>query len=168
MISRINPEHLIIDPEIQKLCARPYYKHPHGCPKFGKCPTCPPNQLLLNEVFDFNQELFVIYTEFGVGNIAERVRQKHPDWTPRQWYNLRYWQPMARQFQAQEEQRAIYEFGIEIDRDPEAHGVNITELMKTKGIVLDWAWPPKHDLQKERYRNNITFRISLGGHKLGN
>jgi len=40
----------------------------------------PPNQPLIDEVFDFNLKLYIIYTEFAVGEFAERMRQKHPTW----------------------------------------------------------------------------------------
>ena len=49
---------------------------------------------------------------------------------------------------------------------PEAHGVNVTELMKNIGITLKWGWPPKHTVKNEEYVNNVVYLVSLGGHGL--
>ena len=153
MIELIKPEWIKFNSSIQGLCSRPYYKHGKGCPNYGK-PDCPPNLPLINEVLDFNNEIFVIYTEFNVGAFAQRMKLSHPDWSLRQLYNPRLWQPTARKNQRFEEQKAK-KLGIEfIVNNAEGNGVNYTSLMKHVGIELQWKWPPDQDL---------TYRISIGG-----
>jgi hypothetical protein len=167
MFQQINPSQIVIDRMFQGLCCKPFHGHPKGCPNFGKKTDCPPCSLLENDFLDFTRELFVIYTAFKVGEFAEQMRQKHPQWAgfPRQWYNPRRWQPQARAMH-REDIRAFRKSYPDtmIDHGPEARGVNITELMKSIGINLDWRWPPPHILEEEQYKNNITYRVSLAGY----
>jgi len=161
MIVQIEPEILSYSKAIQGLCARPYYGHPR-CPNFGKRKTCPPYTKLIDKVLDFSKDMYVVYTEFIVGQFAEKIRRMHPEWkSPRQWYNPRYWQPKARKFQRQEEQRAVDEFGLgKIIDGPEAHGVNVTDMMEKIGVRLEWQWPPKHNVK------NKVYLVSLAGFPL--
>jgi predicted metal-binding protein len=172
MITRIEPRLILFNKKIQHLCKVPYYNHKKECPNYGKKDRCPPNQLLIDKVLDFNKNVYVIYTKFCVGEFAERMRQKHPEWAnhPRQWYNPRRWQPRARKIQRNEEEKAILEYGIEsiesikkIVNSPEAHGVDVSNLMKHIGIKLKWGWPPKHILTRRKYFENFVYRVSLGG-----
>lgn len=104
--------------------------------------------------------MYVIYTEFLVGEFAERMRQAHPEWAnhPRQWYNPRRWQPRARKFQREEEKRFLKEVDdVRIIQSPEACGVNVIAFMKSVGIVLNWQWPPEHNLK------NKVYLVSLAG-----
>ncbi|MBN1377258.1 hypothetical protein JW949_02900 [Candidatus Woesearchaeota archaeon] len=161
MIIKINPEIIPYRRKIQALCKVPYYGHSRGCPNYAKKEGCPPGQLLINKVLDFKKDIFVIYTVFCVGEFAERMGKKHPDWNDRQNYNPRYWQPTARKFHRMEENKALEETGIEkIINSPEAHGVDLTGLMKEIGIRLKWDWPPEHK------RTNKVYIISLGGYSL--
>ena len=47
-----------------------------------------------------------------------------------------------------------------IDENPEAHGVNVDEAMRSIGIELPWKYPPKHKI------DNVTYRVSLAGYKI--
>ena len=165
MIKKIDPKIIVYDTEIQCLCARPYYKHPSGCPNYNKKDGCPPNQPPIDRVLDFKKEVYIIYTEFKVGEFAERMRLNHPKWSehPRQWYNPRLWQSHTRKLQGIEEANAMKENSLtKIVRSPEAHGVNVTELMKNIEIFLKWGWPPEHI----EHLNNTVYIVSLGGHDL--
>tara|TARA_Y100000310_G_C20682563_1_gene816837 strand:- start:1351 stop:1878 length:528 start_codon:yes stop_codon:yes gene_type:complete len=169
MIIGIEPELILFNKKIQNLCKTPYYNHRRGCPNYGKKNGCPPNQLLIDEVLDFDKDIYVIYTKFCVGEFAEKMKQRHPEWAkyPRQWYNPRRWQPRARKIQSNEEKKAILEYGIDdlnkIVNSPEAHGVNIGNLMKHIGINLKWKWPPNHILAGRKYLKNFVYLVSLGG-----
>jgi predicted metal-binding protein len=169
MIVKIDPKSIIFQKRIQNLCMIPYAGHPHGCTNVGKKIGCPPNQPLIDKVLDLNSEIYVIYSVFDVGLFAERMRIKHPEWRdqPRQWYNPRRWQGMARRLHSIEEDKATAQFKLErMITSPEAHGVNVTELMKSIGVTLDWQWPPNHPLNSDAYKRNKTYRVSLGGHGL--
>jgi len=79
MIKKINPSIIPYDILITGLCRAPYKGHSKGCPNYGKKQGCPP-QKLINEVFDFNRDMYIIYTEFPVGKFAEKMRKKHSKW----------------------------------------------------------------------------------------
>lgn len=163
MIISINPSRIEYKHSIQNICKAPYYGHPKGCPNFGKKNGCPPEQKLIDEIFDFEKELYLIYTEFMVGEFAEKMKLMHPEWEnfPRQLYNPRRWQPTARK----EHKNEIINFFIQypntiVDSSPEAKGVNVSNLMKIIGVELNWKWPPEHNLE------NKTYLVSLGGYLL--
>lgn len=163
MIVTIDSKLVYYEKRIQNLCKVPFYGHPKGCPNHGRKEGCPPHQPLIDGIFDLNSELYVIYTEFAVGEFAERMRETHPKWSehPRQWYNPRRWQPRARKEHRKEIERFLIEHeSLIVNSFPEAHGVNVTKLMENIGITLDWQWPPKHNLE------NKTYIVSLGGEKL--
>lgn len=153
MIIELNPKIIPFDKKIQSLCRRPYYRHPHGCPNYGK-PGCPPSQPLINEVLNFQKKIYLIYTEFDLGAHARKMKQKFPNWSEHQIYCVLYWQSRARKFHRQEEKKAIKKHDLNfIRKDPEALGINVTELMKRVGVILEW--PPR----------KITRLVSLGGWK---
>ena len=161
MITEIDPKIILWEKKIQGLCRKPYYNHPKGCPNFNKKNGCPP-QPPIEKIFNLEDKLFVIYTSFPVGEFAERMRVEHPQWNehPRQWYNPRRWQPRARKEHNGEIQHFLSNFPqYTINKCPEAHGINVTDLMKKLGIELRWDWPPNHD----HYKDNITYIVSLGG-----
>jgi len=166
MIIKIKPELIPFDRKMQGLCKLPYHGHTNGCPNFGKKEDCPPNQPLINEVLDFEKNIYLIYTKFYVGHFAEIMRRKHPEWKgqPRQWYNPRRWQGRARKIHRIEENLAKKKYNLDfIIRSPEAHGVNVTEMMKEIGVELKWGWPPEHSVEDNGYLDNFVYIVSLGG-----
>ena len=163
MIHKIDSSKIIYDKRMQGLCKLPFHGHAKGCPNFGKKLGCPPDIPLIDKVFDFNSDMFVIYTTFPVGEFAERMRVGHPEWSehPRQWYNPRLWQGTARRDHRFEVEKFMGQYsGFEVNGTPEGHGVNVTELMKEVGVELEWGWPPEHSLE------NKSYIVSLGGKKL--
>lgn len=82
MIEKINPEIIPYDRLIQSLCRIPYPGHLNGCINFGKKEGCPPRKLVC-DIFDFNKEMYVIFTKFAVGKFAEKMRLEHPEWKER-------------------------------------------------------------------------------------
>ena len=153
MIIQIKPENIQYNKKMQGLCTAIYYNHPKGCPNYGEKEGCPPNQPLINDILNFKKNIYLIYTEFEIGKHARKMKQLHPDWSERQTYNCRLWQPKARKAHRQEVNRAKEEYNlIKIVCSPEAHGVNLTDLFKSIGVKLEW--PPR----------KITRLASLGGY----
>lgn len=150
---------IIYGKKYQNLCRVPYHNHPKGCPNYGKRKDCPPCDLV-SERFNLNEPFFVIYTEYPVGEFAERMRLNHPEWAdqPRQWYNCIRWQGIARK----EHKKDILEFqnkypNLVVDMNPEALGINVTEMMKQIGINLEWNYHEEHN------PNRKTYRVSIAG-----
>jgi hypothetical protein len=79
MIIKINPSIIPYDNLLESLCKAPYHGHPHGCPNYGKKEGCPPRKPF-EDIFNLNKNMYVIYTEFPVGEFAERMRMTHPEW----------------------------------------------------------------------------------------
>lgn len=153
MIFKLNSKIIPYSKEIQKLCRNPYYQHPMGCPNYDKKESCPPNQPLIDMVLDFSKPLYIIYTEFDIGEHAEKMLEKHQEWSERQAYCCLYWQPKAKKIQRIEETKAVKEYGVtKIVNSPEAYGVDVTGLMENIGVILEW--PPR----------KITRLVSLGGY----
>jgi hypothetical protein len=157
MIVKVNPLNIEFSRRIQGLCRIPYHGHSKGCPNYGKKRGCPPGQPLIDNILDFESDLFIIYTRHKVGEFAAQMMERHPEWNDRQCYNPRYWQGGARKIHRIERERALEFEGIEKIVWPENHGINVSSLMKNIGIKLNWLWPPEHNLE------NFTYIISLGG-----
>jgi predicted metal-binding protein len=166
MIEKITHDKIEYNKKFQYLCKHPFYGHQKGCPNYGKKRSCPPHVPLIDEVLELNKGLYLIFTEFNVGEFAERIRKSHPDWkSSRQWYNSRYWQPKARKLQRKEEAYAKREKSIDcIINNPEALGVNVSRLMAVSGINLKWEWPPEHEIKNKGFLGNTVYLVSLGGY----
>ncbi len=176
MITQIDPGIIQYNKKIQEWCKLPYPKHPNGCPNYGSerslrgirkdlqervIRECPPVDRLIDDIFDFTQNVAIIYKTYPVGLDAEKRRISNPKLkTPGDWYNFRYWQDRAR--------KELYaEVANYLDRDestivdlcPEAHGVNLVKLMRQVCVKLDFGkWPPEHNL------DNIEYQIAMGGY----
>ena len=151
MIVTLPPNSIVYEKSIQHLCVRPYPNHKKGCPNYNKKRICPPNQLLINEIIDLNKNAYVIYTDFNLGNHVIKMKERHPIWSERQLYCCLYWQKRARKTHFEELFKSrVRGRLLNIIHCPEAHGVNVTALMKVVGIELEW--PPR----------NITRIVSLG------
>jgi len=153
MIIKINPQEIPLIKNPDKLCCKSYPNHSGGCPNYNKKEGCPPNLCGLEELFDFNQDMFVIYSEFDIGKHARKMKKMHPNWTDKQIYCCLYWQPRARKFHREELQNYKGKKINYISNSPEAYGVNVTSLMRKIGVELEW--PPR----------KITRIVSLGGMK---
>jgi len=177
MILRIDPGTIRFRRQTQELCGNPYPKHPRGCPNIGYfrpldgiaadlkgrvTRECPPTEILIDEILDFGQGTYLIYTQYPVGKDADERRRTHPNLRfPAEWYNVRYWQNRARARLYAEAQKFLKENpGTIVDLCPEAHGVLLFPLMRDQaGIKLRWGtWPPKHDV------SNVVYQACLGGY----
>lgn len=144
----------IIDHSVRKLCIKPYYNHPKGCPNFNKKEGCPPQAKYYDDIYDLTKSVYAVCNIFNFGKHIENMKQKHPEWSERQLKCVLYWQGSARK----NLKNHIVDFlrenkNYKVETCPEAMGVNITETMKKVGIELEW--PPV----------NIAYQIALGGIK---
>jgi len=160
MIKNIQPCIIPYKKSFQSMCRNPFYGHPHGCPNYCKKAGCPPGAKMIDDLFDLKDDcrsFFLIWIDYDIGAFAKKMKKLHPDWTERQCYNPRLWQPTARKMLRDEQNIAIVEHRLEtILTSPEAHGINVTQLMKDAvGIILEW--PPR----------DITRVVALGTHKVG-
>lgn len=79
MITEINSSKVPYDFLLQGLCRSPYHKHSAGCPNYDLKQGCPPKELI-DKVLDFNKSIYVVSTEFPIGEFAERMRLMHSEW----------------------------------------------------------------------------------------
>lgn len=147
LVLQVNP---VIDYSVRKICTRPYYRHPKGCPNYGKKTGCPPAAPYYDQVYDLSQPVFAICNVFNIRAHIVKMRTKHPEWSEYQLRCVLYWQGTARKMLKQH----IIGFlkqnkGYRIEACPEAMGINITETMAQAGIKLEW--PPQ----------NIAYQIAL-------
>ena len=124
----------VYDPKIISFCKAPYYKHPKGCPNWGKRDDCPPNAGHFISIFKPTVSVVISRLDF-IEYIDER-RLLHPDWTERALRNPRHWQGQLR--------ADLKRFVGEIKREgqvpvfnPEAMGVNLFETCENAGYILE-------------------------------
>ncbi len=189
MIKKINPRLVKenISDKPQKWCMLSYPGHKEGCPNLSKkrslkgirkdlqsrvireCPKIKKPQIrLLNQIFDLSKPIYVIYQLFNIGAYAEEMRTKQNKLKTRgQWYNSRYWQPVARKGLYKKIEKFLDTHdGTIVDICPEAHGINFCLLMPKINIKLKWfkEWPPEHETKKKGYLKNKEYQICLAGY----
>jgi len=118
-------------------CRLPYPDHPRGCPNFPQCPSRYPDFKTLQ-----GYKWFLIIEEFDLASHAEKMKEKHPEWTDRQCRNLLYWQNGVRS-RLEVKAKAFYRplLGDILLEIPEACGVNMFETMSKAGITLQRKHP---------------------------
>jgi len=80
---------------------------------------------------------------------------------PRQWYNCIRWQGTARKHHKKDVLGFQKEFPIlHVDMNPEALGINVTEMMKQAGIELEWNYHEDHDPERKTYRVSIAGNLN--------
>ena len=129
----------------RSMCIRPYKGHPHGCPNFGKLPTCPPNNpCMYDEIFDVS-DVYAVVTAYNLYDHYEKMRKNNPGLAEGQIRNKMYWQHTD----MKNNDIAIAEFYREnpqlndyvSTRFLECMGVQVIDTMKEVGI--DIAFPVK-------------------------
>jgi hypothetical protein len=140
------------------LCRHPYPGHPLGCPNFGRKLGCPPYAKPLAEVLDLAAPIWVVWTAFDLARRKAELAATHPNWSPRQLVNPRYWQGMARKALRWKVEYFAYRINLQLAQPfatalfcPEAHGVDITATMASIGQCLQW--PPR----------TVTYQVALIG-----
>jgi hypothetical protein len=148
--SRLNVEPVarevapVIEPAVRALCQRPYPGHPRGCPNYGKKRGCPPETPIFDQVYDLVLPVYAIVTTFNLGAHAEKMRERHPDWS---WAKLScclYWQQGARKRLKFEIAKFLRSHpGYRAEATPEALGINVTATLQRAGFPA-LEWPPVH------------------------
>lgn len=135
------------------LCRRRYPGHPRGCPNYGTRPSCPPAARPIGEIVDLSRPVYVVWNAFAFAEHVRRMKRMHPEWSDRQARCCLYWQRGARR-DLKGEVKALTGGSTRyvVLMCPEACGVNVTDTMKTIGIVLEW--PPI----------NITYQVAVVGY----
>lgn len=143
----------VIDLSVRNLCYRPYPNHPKGCPNYGKRATCPPQALILSDVFDSTKSVMAVWVAFNLMLHREKMQAKHPKWTRRQLDCCLYWQGgvnkrLQREVQYNSTRYSLFNNATQLISTfaPEAMGVNVTATMQNAGVVLEW--PPDHTVIK--------------------
>ena len=144
----------VIDRDMGKLCVKPYSNHKKGCPNYNKKKGCPPKCKDIDEILDFNKDIYVIYNKYDFGSHVERMSEKHSDWSKRQLECCLYWQGTARK--RLREKIVVFRSlhpTLFIVACPEVSGTNLTATMEKIGIKLQW--PPE----------KFTYQIVLAGER---
>lgn len=129
------------DCRIRNLCTRPYPNHRKGCPNYGRRSTCPPEQALLDEVFNTTHPFWALWVEFDLAAHVAKLRANHQDWSYRQLSCCLYWQGTVRKFLRSEVSKWVGTRALTVTECPEAMGVDVTATMSKIGVTLEW--PPK-------------------------
>lgn len=113
-------------------CKMPYKNHPKGCPNYPKC---------LQGRLDFSRytafDWVAVLEYFDLKTHAERMKEKHPDWSERQCRNLLYWQGGVRKRLRKKAQKiAVPVYGDVILDIPEANGVDVYKTMEAHGVTI--------------------------------
>lgn len=148
-ISRIERRTAILGPvkaayheNVRKLCLRPYFDHPKGCPNYGRRSDCPPQANRFLEVFE--DSVYVAAVIFNFEDYLNLKRAEHPDWTERALRNPRHWQGHLRSELKKfvsEKLANNSDYGDTAILNPEAMGINVTQTCKSVGLLLEW--PPQ-------------------------
>ncbi len=137
----------------RSMCVRPYKNHKHGCPNFGKLPTCPPNiPCMYDQVFDMS-DVYAIVTKFNLYEHYHKMRANNPTLAEGQVRNKMYWQHTD----LKNNDIAIAEYYNEnknmkdyiSTRLLECMGVDVVGTMRDAGLNLTFA------------EREITYRIAF-------
>ena len=146
----------VIDYKVRALCIKPYPNHPKGCPNFGKKEGCPPKAKKFEDVFDITKPIYAIVNVFDLKSHADKMKEKHPNWSERQIYCCLYWQKTARKQLLEGIKEFLKEHKGYTEQHVQAMGVEVTKTLEAVGIELEWE--PK----------NIACQVALAGIKKQN
>jgi len=151
-VKRVKP--VMLKCSTASLCSRPYERHRHGCPNFGKRKGCPPIQRWRNHWIEA-RTFMAIWNVFPFGEHVKKMRKAHPDWSKRQVECCLYWQGTARkQLRAKvDEFKKKHGSSWKIYYVPEAFGLNVTATMAKIGVHLEW--PPR----------KVTYQVAIAVQK---
>ena len=120
------------------MCLRPWAGHPNGCPNYGK-PGCPPNTPMYDQVFDRNEPIYAIVTDYNLEEYFNQRRERRPDLAEGQIRNSRCWQPRTKK----ENDFAVRDFLNKLNRKDyvatrllESMGVDVIGTMKEVGLDI--------------------------------
>lgn len=141
----LGPTNAICHLGIRRLCLRPYYKHPKGCPNYARRIDCPPQAPFFPDIL--KKRVYIAAVVFDFKDYLNMRRNIHPDWTERTLRNPRHWQGHLRS----ELKKFISEklsdsngYGDTVIFNPEAMGVDVTKTCQNAGLKLEW--PPQKNV----------------------
>ena len=138
-------------------CRMPYKGYPNGCPMYNTRSDCPPQTILINEIFNLDHyhatnsinlryleagsegpNLYLIYQEFDIALQEYKMQDKHPDWTVKQCRCCRYYQRGLDKRIEEEAKKFIKdkENYIVLPR-PEAYGLNCFSTFRFHEMNLE-------------------------------
>ncbi len=133
-------------------CKMPYKNHPKGCPNYPKCLQGRPD---FREYRGFDWVAVLEY--FDLKSHAERMKEKHPDWSERQCRNLLYWQGGVRsRLRVKAKMIAVPLRGDVILDIPEINGVDVYKTMKLYNVILT------------HHKPDVVIKVMLIGKKRWN
>jgi len=120
---------------VRKWCRLPYPNYPKGCPMYGTRDSCPPKASMWHELIE--APYFLVYQEFDLAAQAERMRDRHPEWSEKMCRNSRYWQKglMKRLMREAEDFLILFPEGRILGR-PEANGIFVMAMALQNGIEI--------------------------------
>lgn len=142
---------IIIDYDCRNFCTIPYPNHPKGCPNFNKNKECPPKVGFVEDIFDFDKDLFFVIEEFGLRAHMTLMKEKHPHWSVLQCRNLLYWQGGVRK-KLKDKVKGFIKPDMIYTLLPEAMGVMVIDTAVKLGIPI------------EKTPENKVFKIALVGY----
>lgn len=130
----IEVTNLRINYRAREWCKLPYPLHPHGCPNYGKKPTCPPFAPLFEDVIDLSKSIRLVAVGFNLEEHIRKMKLRHPHWSYRQCKNLLYWQGTVNtHLRACSAPRP----GEVVLYCPEAMGINVIATARLAGIPIE-------------------------------
>lgn len=134
-IYRVN-DAIIVDYDCRNFCTIPYPNHPRGCPNFNKHEDCPPKAKFVDDVFDFDKDLFFVIEEFNLKAHMTLMKERHPHWSVLQCKNLLYWQGGVRK-KLKNKTKAFMTPDMIYTLLPEAMGVMVIDTAKALKVPIE-------------------------------
>ena len=123
-----------------RACQTAYANHKKGCPKFGKCPDCPPKARPFEKVYAPGMVRIAVVI-FDFESYVKMRRKDQPNWTMKALRNPRHWQGHLRAEMRQQLANIPLADDEKVDTNPEARGINVTATCAAAGLEIEW--PPK-------------------------
>lgn len=113
-------------------CRLPYPQHKNGCPNYGR-EKCPPGAVSFKKII--NPPFKLVAVRFNLEEHAERMKEKHPNWSDKQARCVLYWQKGVDKKLRQECEK-IADDNLILYR-PEAHYINMFATCRKIGLILE-------------------------------
>jgi hypothetical protein len=97
---------------------------------------------LFDDVYSTHKPVLAVWNVFDLAEHADRMGEKHPDWSEAQRVCCLYWQGTARKQLRRKIEGVLSQYPwMRAETCPEAMGVDVTATMEQIGVRLEW--PPK-------------------------
>jgi len=148
---------MVIQEVTRSWCQFPYPGHPKGCPNYGIRDDCPPKASLVGDYFDLSQPHWFLLEEFDLLAHANKMKQKHPEWSERQCRCCLYWQGSVRKRLRETCRQFEHSHpGTVSVTCPEAMGVNVFRTCHRHGVSM------------KKNPQGIVYKVALAGYLRAN